>query len=100
MRVKKLQLNCDKAVALCVNRKPCLGLEIFPALDGVILPLKSQVCCLGALFDTTATLENQMAAVAWSASALFQLVYQLCPLLVQSDLATVLHALVRSKMDS
>ena len=45
MRVNKLELNCDKMEALLVSRKSDSETGIQSILEGVALPLSSQVHC-------------------------------------------------------
>ena len=70
-----------------------------PVLDGVPLPLKEQVRNLGVLLEPSLSLEAQMASVARSAFYQLQLVAQLHPYLDRDNLASVVHALVTSKLD-
>uniref|UniRef100_A0A803SRC4 Reverse transcriptase domain-containing protein n=1 Tax=Anolis carolinensis TaxID=28377 RepID=A0A803SRC4_ANOCA len=99
MRANKLKLNPDKTEVLEVSRKSDRGIGWQPVLNGVALPLKAQVRSLGVLLDSSLTLEAQVSAVAGRAFAQLKLVRQLRPYLVKSDLATVVHALVTSRLD-
>uniref|UniRef100_A0A803TQ40 Reverse transcriptase domain-containing protein n=1 Tax=Anolis carolinensis TaxID=28377 RepID=A0A803TQ40_ANOCA len=47
MWANKLKLNPDKTEVLLVSRKAEQGIGLQPVLDGVALPLKTQVCSLG-----------------------------------------------------
>ena len=67
-------------------------------LDGVILPLKTQVSSLGVFLDSSLSLDAQILAVARSAFAQLKLVCQLCLFLERSDLVIVIHALVASQL--
>ena len=58
-------------------------------LDGVTLSLKTQIRSLDA----------QVSAVARNVFAQLKLLCQLCPFLEMSNLATVTHALVTSRLD-
>ncbi|KAF7245183.1 hypothetical protein EYD10_08612 [Varanus komodoensis] len=60
---------------------------------------KDRVCSLGALLDPELSLETQVAAVARSAFLQLQLFHQLRPYLDKQSLATVIHALVTSRLD-
>uniref|UniRef100_A0A803T733 Reverse transcriptase domain-containing protein n=1 Tax=Anolis carolinensis TaxID=28377 RepID=A0A803T733_ANOCA len=99
MRRNKLRINPDKTEALLVSCASDRGIGWQPVLDGVALPLKSQVRSLGVLLDSALTLEAQVSAVAGRAFAQLKLVRQLRPYLVKSDLTTVVHALVTSRLD-
>lgn len=63
---------------------------MFPilSLDGVLLPLKKQVCELGVSRDFHLLLDQQVEAVAMKAFTQLQLVHQLQPFL-----CTIAHAL-------
>ena len=69
-----------------------------PVLDGVALPLKEQVCSLEVLLEPSLSLDAQVASAR---SAFYQLwlVSQLRPYLDRDNLASVVHALVTSKLD-
>uniref|UniRef100_A0A803SN06 Reverse transcriptase domain-containing protein n=1 Tax=Anolis carolinensis TaxID=28377 RepID=A0A803SN06_ANOCA len=99
MRANKLKLNPDKTEVLLVSRKAEQGIGLQPVLDGVALPLKTQVRSLGVLLDSSLSLEPQVSAVARGAFAQLRLVRQLRPYLGRSDLATVVHALVTARLD-
>uniref|UniRef100_A0A803TP95 Reverse transcriptase domain-containing protein n=1 Tax=Anolis carolinensis TaxID=28377 RepID=A0A803TP95_ANOCA len=99
MRANKLKLNPDKTEVLLVSRRAEQGIGLQPVLDGVALPLKTQVRSLGVLLDSSLSLEPQVSAVARGAFAELRLVRQLRPYLGRSDLATVVHALVTSRLD-
>uniref|UniRef100_A0A803SLJ1 Reverse transcriptase domain-containing protein n=1 Tax=Anolis carolinensis TaxID=28377 RepID=A0A803SLJ1_ANOCA len=77
MRRNKLRINPDKTEALLVSRSSDRGIGWQPVLDGVALPLKSQVRSLGVLLDSALTLEAQVSAVAGRAFAQLKLVRQL-----------------------
>ena len=70
-----------------------------PVLDRVALPLKEQVRSLGVLLEPSLSLEAQVASVAWNAFYQLRLVVQLHPYLDRDSLASVVHALVTSKLD-
>ena len=70
-----------------------------PVLDGVALPLKEQVRSLGVLLEPSLSLEAKVASVARSAFYQLRLVAQLRPYLDRDSLASVVHALVTSKLD-
>uniref|UniRef100_A0A803SSU4 Reverse transcriptase domain-containing protein n=2 Tax=Anolis carolinensis TaxID=28377 RepID=A0A803SSU4_ANOCA len=99
MRANKLKLNPDKTEVLLVSRRAEQGIGLQPVLDGVALPLKTQVRSLGVLLDSSLSLEPQVLAVARRAFAQLRLVRQLRPFLGRSDLATVVHALVTARLD-
>uniref|UniRef100_G1KYX6 HSR domain-containing protein n=1 Tax=Anolis carolinensis TaxID=28377 RepID=G1KYX6_ANOCA len=99
MRANKLKLNPDKTEVLLVSHKAEQGIGLQPVLDGVALPLKTRVCSLGILLDSSLSLEPQVSEVARGAFAQLRLVRQLCPFLGKSDLATVVHTLVTSRLD-
>ena len=99
MRANKLKLNPDKTEVLLVSQKADQGIGIQLVLDGVTLPLKTQVCSLGVLLDSALSLDAQVSGVARSPFAELKLVRQLRPFLEKSDLATVTHALVTSRLD-
>ena len=99
MRANKLKINPDKTEVLLVSQKADEGIGILPVLDGVTLPLKTQVCSLCVLLDSSLSLDAQVSAVARSAFAQLKLVLQLRSFLEMSDLATVTHALVTSYLD-
>uniref|UniRef100_A0A803TNR7 Reverse transcriptase domain-containing protein n=1 Tax=Anolis carolinensis TaxID=28377 RepID=A0A803TNR7_ANOCA len=98
MRANKLKLNPDKTEVLLVSRKAEQGIGR-GLLEGVALPLKTQVRSLGVLLDSSLSLEPQVSVVARGAFAQLRLVHQLRPYLGKSDLATVVHALVTSHLD-
>uniref|UniRef100_A0A803T4E3 Reverse transcriptase domain-containing protein n=1 Tax=Anolis carolinensis TaxID=28377 RepID=A0A803T4E3_ANOCA len=99
MRANKLKLNPDKIEVLLVSRKAEQGIGLQPVLDGVALPLKTQVRSLGVPLDSSSSLEPQVSAVARGAFAQLRLVRQLRPFLGKSDLATVVQAPVTSRLD-
>uniref|UniRef100_A0A803U1N2 Reverse transcriptase domain-containing protein n=1 Tax=Anolis carolinensis TaxID=28377 RepID=A0A803U1N2_ANOCA len=99
MRANKLKLNPDKTEVLLVSQKAEQGIGLQPVLDGVTLPLKAQVRSLGVILDSSLSLEPQVSAVARGAFAQLKLVRQLQPYLGKPDLATVVHALVTSRLD-
>uniref|UniRef100_A0A803TWX8 Reverse transcriptase domain-containing protein n=1 Tax=Anolis carolinensis TaxID=28377 RepID=A0A803TWX8_ANOCA len=99
MRANKLKLSSDKTEVLLFSRKAEQGTGLQPMLDGVTLPLKTQVRSLGILLDSSLSLEPQVSAVARGAFAQLRLVHQLRPYLGKPDLATVVHALVTSCLD-
>ena len=99
MRVNKLRLNPDKTEVLLVRKSTTRVLDYHPTLDGVALPLKEQVRSLGVLLDPQLLLDSQVAAVARGAFAQLRLIRQLRPYLSCSDLTTVTHALVTSRLD-
>ena len=84
---------------LLVSRKADEGIGILPVLDGVTLPLKTQVRSSGVLLDSSLSLDAQVLVVARRAFPQLKLVRQLCTFLEMSDLATVTHALVTSHFD-
>ncbi|XP_062825481.1 uncharacterized protein LOC134295910 [Anolis carolinensis] len=84
---------------LLVSRKAEQGIGLQPVLDGVALLLKTQVRSLRVLLDSSLSLEPQVSAVARGAFAQLRLVHQLRPFLGRSDLATVVHALLTSRLD-
>ncbi|KAF7238180.1 Complement C1q-like protein 3 [Varanus komodoensis] len=99
MRANKLSLNPDKTEVLLVCSA---GLQVGgfdPVLDGVALPLKDRVHSLGVLLDPELSLEFQVAVVARSAFLQLRLIHQLRPYLDEHSLATVIHALVTSRLD-
>uniref|UniRef100_A0A803TE01 ribonuclease H n=1 Tax=Anolis carolinensis TaxID=28377 RepID=A0A803TE01_ANOCA len=69
MRANKLKLNPDKTEVLLVSRKAEQGIGLQPVLDGVALPLKTQVRSLGVILDSLLSLEPQVSAVAGRAFA-------------------------------
>ena len=69
-----------------------------PVLDGVALPLKEHVHSLGVLLEPSMSLEAQVASVAQSAFYQLWLVAPLCPYLDRDNLASVVYALVTSKL--
>ena len=75
------------------------GIGREPVLDGIMLPLKKQVHILEVLLDSSLSLDAQVSAAARSAFAQLKLVHQLCPFLENSDLTTVIHALVTSRLN-
>uniref|UniRef100_A0A803TC32 Reverse transcriptase domain-containing protein n=1 Tax=Anolis carolinensis TaxID=28377 RepID=A0A803TC32_ANOCA len=99
MRANKLKLNPDKTEVLLVSRKAEQGIGLQPVLDGVTLPLKAQVRSLGVILDSSLSLEPQVSAVARGVFAQLKLVRQLRPYLGKQDFATVVHALVTSRLD-
>ncbi|KAF7249720.1 Plexin-D1 [Varanus komodoensis] len=99
MRANKLKLNSDKTEVLLVGG---LGLgmgDLGLVLNGVALPLRDRVCCLGVLLDPELSLEAQVTVVARSAFLQPWLIHQLRPFLENICLATVTHALVTSRLD-
>uniref|UniRef100_A0A803SZA6 Reverse transcriptase domain-containing protein n=1 Tax=Anolis carolinensis TaxID=28377 RepID=A0A803SZA6_ANOCA len=98
-RVNKLKLNPEKTEVLLVSRKAEQGIGLQPVLDGVALPLKTQVRSLGVLLDSLLSLEPQFLVVARGTFAELRLVHQLRPYLGKSDLATVVHTLVTTRLD-
>uniref|UniRef100_A0A803T4Q0 Reverse transcriptase domain-containing protein n=1 Tax=Anolis carolinensis TaxID=28377 RepID=A0A803T4Q0_ANOCA len=99
MRANILKLNLDKTEVLLVSRKAEQGIGLQPVLDRVALPLKTQVRSLGVFLDSSLSLEPQVSAVARGAFTQLRLVRQLHSFLGRSDLATVVHALVTSRLD-
>ena len=99
MRANKLKLNPDKTEMLLVGDSSDRMVGAQPVLDGIALPLKEQVCSLGVLLEPSLSLEAQVASVAQSAFYQLRLVAQLRPYLDRDDLASVVHALVTSKLD-
>uniref|UniRef100_A0A803TMK0 Reverse transcriptase domain-containing protein n=1 Tax=Anolis carolinensis TaxID=28377 RepID=A0A803TMK0_ANOCA len=69
MRANKLKLNPDKMEVLLISRRAEQGIGLQPVLDGVALPLKTQVHNLGVLLDSLLSLEPQVSAVARGAFA-------------------------------
>ena len=57
------------------------------------------MCSLGMLLDLELSLEAQVNSVAKSTFYQFMLIYQLCPYLDRDSLATVIHALITSRLD-
>ncbi|XP_061473928.1 uncharacterized protein LOC133380529 [Rhineura floridana] len=99
MGANKLKLNPDKTETLLVSAFSAQMEDVHPVLDGVTLPLKEQVRSLGVLFDPSLSLEAQVASVARNAFYHLRLVAQLHPYLCGDDLASVVHALVTSRLD-
>ena len=99
MRANKLKLNPDKTEMLLVSGSSERIVGVQPVLDGVALPLKEQVRSLGVLLEPSLSLEAQVALVAWSAFYQLRLVAQLRPYLDRDNLASVVHALVTSKLN-
>ena len=85
MRVNKLKINSDKMELLLVSRKS--------NQDKVIFSLKTQLCSLGVLLDSSLNLDAQVLVVSRSAFA------QLKLFLERSNLATVTHVLVIPCLD-
>ena len=56
-----------------VNQKADQGIGVQPVLDGVTLPLKTQVHSLGVLLDLSLRVDSQVLAVAKSAFAQLKL---------------------------
>ncbi|XP_061474960.1 small ribosomal subunit protein uS7 isoform X1 [Rhineura floridana] len=96
MGANRLKLNPDKTETLLVSAFSAQMVDVHPVLDGVTLPLKEQVRSLGVLFDPSLSLEAQVARNAFYH---LQLVAQLRPYLDSDDLASVVHALVTSRLD-
>ena len=61
--------------------------------------MKEQVHSLGVLLEPSLSFEAQVASVARSAFYQLRLVAQLCPCLDRDNLASVVYALVTSKLD-
>uniref|UniRef100_A0A803TAK2 Reverse transcriptase domain-containing protein n=1 Tax=Anolis carolinensis TaxID=28377 RepID=A0A803TAK2_ANOCA len=99
MRANKLNIESRQDRGLPGQSQGRTGYRLQPVLDGVALPLKTQVHSLGVLLDSSLSLEPQVSAVARGAFAPPRLVCQLCPYLGRSDLAMVVHALVTSRLD-
>ncbi|XP_061485295.1 uncharacterized protein LOC133385720 isoform X1 [Rhineura floridana] len=99
MGANRLKLNPDKTETLLVSAFYAQMVDVYPVLDGVTLPLKEQVRSLGVLFDPSLSLEAQVASVARNAFYHLRLVAQLRPYLDSDDLASVVHALVTSRLD-
>ncbi|XP_061477657.1 uncharacterized protein LOC133382019 [Rhineura floridana] len=99
MRANKLKLNPDKTETLLVSSLPAQMVDVHPVLDGVTLPLKEQVRSLGVLFGPSLSLEAQVASVARNAFYHLRFVAQLRPYLDSDNLASVVHALVTSRLD-
>lgn len=70
-----------------------------PALKGVALCLKEQGHGLGVLLDPQLLLDSEVVAVTRRAFAQLWLISQLRPYLGHSDLGTVTHSLVTSRLD-
>ncbi|KAF7249404.1 5-hydroxytryptamine receptor 4, partial [Varanus komodoensis] len=99
MRANKLKLNLDKTEVLLVGRSGFGEGGFDLVLNGVALLLRDRVRSLGVLLDPELSLEAQVTAVARSAFLQLQLIHQLCPFLENDCLATVIHALVTSRLD-
>uniref|UniRef100_R4GD80 Reverse transcriptase domain-containing protein n=1 Tax=Anolis carolinensis TaxID=28377 RepID=R4GD80_ANOCA len=99
MRENRLKLNPEKTEVLLISRRAEQGMGLQPVLDGVALPLKTQVPSLGVLLDSSLSLEPQVSVVARGAFVQLRRMCQLCPFLGRSDLAMVVHALVTSRLD-
>uniref|UniRef100_R4GDH7 Reverse transcriptase domain-containing protein n=1 Tax=Anolis carolinensis TaxID=28377 RepID=R4GDH7_ANOCA len=98
LRASRLRVNPAKTEILWLGRPG--GREIqLPTLDGETLRLSSSVKSLGVLLDPLLTMEAQVSAV--SRSAFFHLCQarQLAPYLSRNDLATVIQAMVISRLD-
>ncbi|XP_061465090.1 solute carrier family 49 member 4 isoform X2 [Rhineura floridana] len=95
----KLKVNPEKTEVLLIGHKPSHEFKNVLILDGVPLPLKSQVRSLGILLDSALTLEPQIATVSRSAFTQLKLVRQLRPFLGTSDLRQVTQALATSRLD-
>ena len=69
MRFAGHSLNEHRAYTYCLF--PCAdqGIRMQPVLDGDTLPLKTQVCSLGMLLDSSLSLDGQVLAVARNAFA-------------------------------
>lgn len=76
-----------------------LGIGQLSLLDGVAVPLKEQVCSLWVLIDPALSLEAQVSSA--SRSTFYQLwpVSQLQPFPDRDSLATVVCAVVTSRLD-
>ena len=61
-RANKLKFNPDKTEVLLFIQKADEGIGILPVLDGVTLPLKTQVHSLGMLLDSSLSLDAQLLA--------------------------------------
>lgn len=59
----KLKLNPDKTEILLVNRVASQGLQSQSVLDWVLLPLKKQICSMGALSDLSLQMKAQISFV-------------------------------------
>lgn len=55
---KPMKLNSNKTEIFWISGKADLGLENSSVLDGIIIPLNSQVHSVGVLLETVVTLEN------------------------------------------
>ncbi|XP_061470050.1 uncharacterized protein LOC133379228 [Rhineura floridana] len=99
MRANKLKLNPNKTEMLLVGGPSAQMVDVRPVLDGVTLPLKEQVRSLGVLLDPLLSLEAQVASVAQNAFYQLRLVAQLRPYLSKEHLASVIHAMVTSRLD-
>ncbi|XP_061443806.1 uncharacterized protein LOC133365612 isoform X9 [Rhineura floridana] len=99
MRTNKLRLNPDKTEMLLVGGSSDQMVDVQPVLDGVALPLKEQIHSLRVLLESSLSLETQVASVARSAFYQLRLVAQLRPYRDRDNLASVVHALVTSKLD-
>ncbi|XP_061471923.1 uncharacterized protein LOC133379865 [Rhineura floridana] len=96
MRTNKLRLNPDKTEMLLVGGSSDWMVDVQPVLYGVTLPLKEKVRSLGVLLEPSLSLQAQVASVAFYQ---LRLVAQLCTYLDKDKLASVVHALVTSKLD-
>ncbi|KAF7235278.1 Zinc finger protein RFP [Varanus komodoensis] len=89
----------DKTEVLLVGGSNSWVGDLDLVLNGVALPLKDRVRSLGVLLDPEQTLEAQVLAVVRSAFHQLRLIHQLRPYLEDDCLATVMHALVTSRLD-
>ncbi|KAF7253392.1 ERI1 exoribonuclease 3 [Varanus komodoensis] len=99
MRANKLKLNPDKTEVLLVGGLGFGEGGFDLVLNGATLPLRDKVCSLGVLLDPELSLEAQVTAVARNAFLQLRLINQLRPYLEYDCLATVIHALVTSRLD-
>lgn len=74
MGANRLKLNPGKTKMLLIGCMANQGIETPPVLDGMTLPLKTQVSSLGLLLDSSLSLDTRVSAKARSAFALLKLV--------------------------
>lgn len=99
MQANKLRLNTPKAEVLLVGTSSLLRSGWTQRLAWVALTHNPFACSLSVLLDPHLLLHEQVTLVTRTAYIQLWLVPQLCPALNKKELSTIIHVLVRSRLD-